>query len=154
MLYAKKRNGIRFAIYPSISINSHGEAIMDSDAFLDQEYENLNNAILQAIVASKEVQSILTRFKKLDHTDSKVILNLFLSIDELYQIIKEKSSDPSSYKLEPNSEKSYKQEDTLSSEEISIIDGNTLTYNEVLFEKFYQGKFDENSWMKKARVRF
>ena len=39
---------------------------MDSEAFLDQEYENLNDAILQAIVASTEVQDILARFKKLN----------------------------------------------------------------------------------------
>ena len=40
------------------------------------------------------------------------------------------------------------------SKEASIIDGATLTNNEVLFEKFFQGNFDENNWMKKARVRF
>ena len=35
---------------------------MDSDAHLDQEYENLNDAILRAILVSKEVQDILIRF--------------------------------------------------------------------------------------------
>ncbi len=129
---------------------------MDSDAFLDQEYENLNDAILQAIVASTEVQNILARFKKLNQMDDKAVLNLFLSLDELYQMINEKSSDPATYKLEPNttSEQPIKQEKKSSPEETSIIDGETLTNNEVLFEKFYQDKFDENSWMEKARVRF
>ena len=64
---------------------------MDSDAFLDQEYENLNDAILQAIVASTEVKDILARFKKINQMDDKAVLNLFLSLDELYQIIHEES---------------------------------------------------------------
>ena len=129
---------------------------MDSDAFLDQEYENLNDAILQAIVASSEVQDILARFKELNQMDDKAVLNLFLSLDELYQMIHEKPTDPATYKLEPSSasEKPIKQEEKSSPKETSIIDGETLTNNEVLFEKFFQGKFDEDSWMKKARVCF
>jgi len=129
---------------------------MDSDAFLDQEYENLNDAILQAIVASTKVQDILARFKKLDQMDDKAVLNLFLSLDELYQKIHEESSDPATYKLEPREalEKPIKQEESSSKKETSLIDGEKLTNNEVLFEKFFQGNFNENSWMKKARVRF
>ena len=129
---------------------------MDSDAFLDQEYENLNDAILQAIVASTEVQDILARFKKLNQMDDKAVLNLFLSLDELYKIIQEESSDPATYKLEPKaaSEKPIKQEESSSKKETSLVDGEALTNNEVLFEKFFQRNFNENSWMKKARVRF
>ena len=141
---------------PSIPINSHGEVDMDSDAFLDQEYENLNDAILKAIVASTEVQDILARFKKLNQMDDKAVLNLFLSLDELHQMINEKSSDPATYKQEPSAalEKPIKQEEKSPQKETSLIDGETLTNNEVLFEKFFQGKFDENSWMKKALVCF
>lgn len=129
---------------------------MDSDAFLDQEYENLNDAILQAIVKSKDVQDILTRFKKLNQMDDKAVLNLFLSLDELYQMINEKSSDSANYKLEPrtSSEEPINKEENPSQKEASFIDGQTLTKNEILFEKYFQGKFDENNWMKKARVRF
>ena len=144
-------------LYPhQYLFNKNGEADMDSDAFLDQEYENLNDAILQAIVASTEVQDILARFKKLNQIDDKAVLNLFLSLDELYQIINEESSDPATYKLEPRaaSEKHIKQEESSSQKEISHIDGETLTNNEVLFEKFFQSNFNENSWMKKARIRF
>ena len=129
---------------------------MDSDAFLDQEYENVNDAILQAIVASTEVKDILARFKKINQMDDKAVLNLFLSLDELYQIIHEESSEPATYKLEPRaaSEKPVKQEESFSKKETSLVDGKALTKNEVLFEKFFQGNFNENSWMKKARVRF
>ena len=134
-----------------------GETDMDSDAHLDQEYENLNDAILRAILLSKEVQDILIRFKKQGQMNDKAVLNLFLSLDELYQMIDEKPTNPNTYKLEPGTstasserekeEKSYPKEET-------VIDGKLLTCNEALFEKFYQGKFDQADWMRKARIRF
>lgn len=152
----KVRNGIRLAFINIITFNSYGDVDMDSDAFLDQEYENLNDAILQAIVASKEVQKILARFKKLNQMNDKAVLNLFLSLDELYQMINDKHSESASYKLEPStaSEEPAEQEEKSSLKETNFIDGQSLTKNEVLFEKYFQGKFDENCWMKKARVRF
>ena len=78
---------------------------MDSDDILDQEYENLNNAILQAIVGSEDVQDVLARFKSQHHMDDKAVLNLFLSLEELYQMINEKSLGSDSYKLEPSTHK-------------------------------------------------
>ena len=130
--------------------------IMDSDAFLDQEYENLNDAILQAIVESKAVQDILARFKKLSQMDDKAVLNLFLSLDELHQMIKDKSSNSANYKLEPSEtqQETIEQENKATLKDTNLIDGQVLTINEVLFEKYFQRKFDENSWMKKARIRF
>ena len=35
----------------------------------------------------------------------------------------------------------------------NFIDGKALTLNETLFENFYQGKFNEEAWAKKARIR-
>ena len=70
---------------------------MDSDDTLDKEYENLNNAILQAIVGSEDVQDVLSRFKNQHQMDDKAVLNLFLSLEELYQMINEKSSGPAEY---------------------------------------------------------
>ena len=130
---------------------------MDSDGHLDQEYENLNDAILRAILSSMEVQDILMRFKKQGQMNDKAVLNLFLSLDELYQMIDEKPTNPDTYKLEPggsttSSEKEKEEKPSL--KEGTVIDGRLLTLNEVLFEKFYQGKFNETDWMKKARVRF
>ena len=74
---------------------------MDSDAHLDQEYENLNDAILRAILLSQEVRDILVQFKKMGQMNDKAVLNLFLSLDELYQMIDENSTNPDTYKLEP-----------------------------------------------------
>lgn len=128
---------------------------MDSDDTLDKEYENLNNAILQAIVASEDVQSVLARFKDQHQMDDKTVLNLFLSLEELHQMINEKSSGLAGYKLEPSthSQATNKTEKPALGEE-SIIDGEILTLNEVLFEKFFQETFDESKWMKKARIHF
>ena len=128
---------------------------MDSDDILDQEYENLNNAILQAIVASQDVQDVLARFKSQHHMDDKAVLNLFLSLEELYQMINKKSLGSDSYKLEPSTPKNStnKREKPSLGEDITI-DGAILTRNEILFENFYQGTFNEFRWMKKARVRF
>ena len=128
---------------------------MDSDDTLDKEYENLNNAILQAIVGSEDVQDVLSRFKNQHQMDDKAVLNLFLSLEELYQMINEKSSGPAEYKLEPSShtKPTNKIEKPVLGEE-SIIDGEILTFNETLFEKFFQGTFNESKWMKKARIRF
>ena len=128
---------------------------MDSDDTLDNEYENLNNAILEAIVASEDVQNILERFKNQHQMDDKAVLNLFLSLEELYQMINEKSSGPAEYKLEPSShtKPTNKIEKPALGEE-SIIDGEILTFNEVLFEKFFQETFNESKWMKKARINF
>ena len=132
---------------------------MDSDAHLDHEYENLNDAILRAILLSKEVQNILVRFKKQGQMNDKAVLNLFLSLDELYQMIDENPKNPGTYKLEPKIstpalESSAQKEEKSSLKEATVIDGKLLTFNEVLFEKYYQGKFDQAVWMKKARIRF
>ena len=129
----------------------------DSDEFLDHEYEKLNDAILESIVASKDVRDILARFKEQNQMNEKAVLNLFLSLDELYQMISEKYSNSSNYKLEPkqsSSEKIRKKENKPPLVKGSVIDGKALTLNEILFEKYFQGTFDEADWMKKARVRF
>ena len=125
---------------------------MDSDAYLDQEYEKLNDAILQAIVRSKEVQDILEQFKSRGQMNDKSVLNLFLSLDELYQMINE-DSPPSNqnYKLEPGKQA---KEDKTVPRDLNIVDGKSLTSNEVLFEEHYQGNFSETDWMKKVGVRF
>jgi len=128
---------------------------MDSDDSLDKEYENLNNAILQAIIASDDVQNVLARFKNQHQMDDKAVLNLFLSLEELHQMINEKSSGLAGYKLEPSTNsqaKNITEKPALGEE--SIIDGEILTFNEVLFEKFFQETFNESKWMKKARIHF
>ena len=34
------------------------------------------------------------------------------------------------------------------------VDGRNLTPNEILFERFFQGKFDADEWLKKVGIKF
>ena len=132
---------------------------MDADRFFEKEYENLNDAILQAIARSKEVQSILARLREEENLDHMAVLNLFLSLDELFEMISDKGNSSVAYKLEPielqRSQKEEKITDRPSSSEHwkNKIDGKLLTSNETLFENYYQEKFNEKAWLKKARIR-
>ena len=133
---------------------------MGSDELFEKEYENLNDAILQAIVSSTEVQEILIKLKKQKETNDIAVLNLFLSLDELHEMISEKNNNDSSfYKLEPAELYTTKHEEDATKQVCSngknenFIDGKPLTINEILFENFCQGKFNEETWKKKARIR-
>ena len=130
------------------------------DSFFEKEYENLNDAILKAIVSSKEIQKILVKLKEQEEIDNMAVLNLFLSLDELYEMISEKDNNSISYKLEPVESKQSADKDKETKKKTpspiksgNIIDGKLLTVNETLFENFYQGRFNEETWVKKARIR-
>ena len=130
------------------------------DSFFEKEYENLNDAILKAIISSKEIQKILLKLKDKEELDNMAVLNLFLSLDELCEMISEKNNNSISYKLEPLESKQSVDKNTETEEKksspvknVNFIDGKALTLNETLFENFYQGKFNEEAWAKKARIR-
>ena len=132
---------------------------MDSESFFEKEYENLNDAILQAIAGSKEVQNILTRLREKENLDHMAVLNLFLSLDELFEMISDKRNSSVAYKLEPGEPQQSQEEEKAIDRPFSSehwknkIDGKLLTLNETLFENYCQGKFNENAWLKKARIR-
>ena len=155
-------NGTYFAYFKINNINrqrNRGHPNMDSDRFFEKEYENLNNAILEAITGSKEVQNILARLREEENLDHMAVLNLFLSLDELFEMISDKRNNSVVYKLEPMEPKQSKEKektiDRPSSSERwkNKIDGKLLTQNETLFENYCQGKFNEKAWLKKARIR-
>jgi len=133
---------------------------MGSDELFEKEYENLNDAILQAIVSSTEVQEILIKFQQQKETNDMAVLNLFFSLDELHEMISEKNNkDSCVYKSEPAELNTLKHEEDVKKKVYSrgknesFIDGKPLTLNEMLFENFCQGKFNEETWKKKARIR-
>ena len=132
---------------------------MDSDRFFEKEYESLNDAILQAITGSKEVQNILARLKEEENLDHMAVLNLFLSLDELFEMISEKRNSSVTYKLEPVESQQPQEEEkaiersSSSKSRANKIDGKLLTLNETLFQNYCQGKFNEEAWLKKARIR-
>ena len=133
---------------------------MGSDELFEQEYENLNDAILKAIVSSVEIQEILIKLKEQEEINDTAVLNLFLSLDELYEMILEKNNKRSCvYKSEPEQSPKlkYGEDKEKYTEPLSkngnFIDGRPLSLNEVLFENFCQAKFNEEIWKKKARIR-
>jgi len=132
---------------------------MGSDELFEKEYENLNDAILKAIVSSKDVQKILITLKEREEINDTAVLNLFLSLDELYEMISEKHNKNScAYKSEPTESNTLNHKEDVSKKVDSpdnnenFIDGKSLTLNEILFENFCQGKFNEEIWKKKARI--
>tara|TARA_B100000686_G_scaffold78628_1_gene84667 strand:- start:193 stop:594 length:402 start_codon:yes stop_codon:yes gene_type:complete len=132
---------------------------MDSDRFFEKEYENLNDAILQAITGSKEVKNILARLKEEENLDNIAVLNLFLSLDELFEMMSDKRNSSVAYKLEPvEPQQTHEEEKTIDRKPSSKrwknkIDGKLLTLNETLFENYCQEKFNDKAWLKKARIR-
>ena len=124
----------------------------------DKDYEQLNDAILKAILSSGEVKNILVDFKKKDLINNMAVLNLILSLEELSELIFSKSTAGSIYKMEPleNNFKTTNQceMDAPHIEEKFVIDGKGLSDNEILFEEFCQRQFDERGWLKKTKIKF
>ena len=54
------------------------------DAFQDKEFDQLNEAILKAIVSSQDVEKVLQDFKSKDLINEMAVVNLILSLEELF----------------------------------------------------------------------
>lgn len=124
------------------------------DSHLDKAYEKLNKAIMNAIVSSEDVRTVLADFKEKDMINNLSVLNLILSLEELSDLV---FTDDDSSSFEPQSEE-FAPKATEKPAEIKTpnpfkVDGRNLTPNEILFERFFQGKFDADKWLKKARIK-
>lgn len=123
------------------------------DSSLDKEYESLNEAIMKALVTSKDVKRVLEDFKSKELINNLSVLNLVLSLEELSQLV---FSDDHDFDIDeaaaerPASAEKAKKEGSPSP---YVIDGKRLSKNEILFQKYCQGLFDEHEWIKKARVK-
>ncbi|QPJ65566.1 MAG: hypothetical protein G3M78_09240 [Candidatus Nitrohelix vancouverensis] len=126
-----------------------------SESNEDREYELLNEAILKAIVSSKDVRCVLEEFKSKKLIHSTAVLNLILSLEELSELIF-KPETRGAYKLEPTqpSKQSSKPAKGKASTDKYNVDGRSLTPNEILFEAFCQESFDVKQWLKKNRINF
>ena len=123
-----------------------------SDSSLDKEYEKLNEAIMKAIITSDEIKGLLQEYQSKDMIQHMAVLNLVLSLEELSEVI---LNNCETYDLECVDEKETSQVTQSKSTETGkkyFVDGKNLTQNEILFERFCQGKFDENAWLKKIKV--
>jgi len=124
------------------------------DSHLDKAYEQLNEAIMKAIVSSKDVKTVLNGFKDKDMINNLAVLNLILSLEELSDLVFSKDG---SCKFEKTDTAPATESQETPAEQPSqspyLIDGKSLTPNEVLFERFFQGKFDEADWLRKFKIR-
>lgn len=128
---------------------------MDSfDSHLDEAYEHLNKAIMKAIVSSDDVKKVLSGFKEKDMINHLSVLNLILSLEELSDMVfsDESSDDYELVKEDFPTEKTESSSETESDNPFKV-DGKNLTPNEILFEKFFQKKFDSEGWLKKAKLK-
>ena len=79
---------------------------MDSfDSFQDKEFDQLNEAILKAIISSKDVDKVLQDFKAKDLINEMAVVNLILSLEELSGLMFSDSQDEKTFSLEPSKEK-------------------------------------------------
>jgi len=82
------------------------------------------------------------------------VLNLILSLEELSDMVfaDEDSSDYESVIEDFRTEKPGISPEMEATNPFKI-DGQNLTPNEILFEKFFQKKFNAQEWLKKAKIK-
>ena len=124
------------------------------DSHLDKAYEKLNKAIMNAIVSSEDVRTVLADFKEKDMINNLSVLNLILSLEELSDLV---FTDDASSSFEPQSAefapKAAEKPAEIKAPNPFKVDGRNLTPNEILFERFFQGKFDADKWLKKVGIK-
>ena len=137
------------------------------EAFEDKEFDLLNEAILKAIVSSPDVENVLQHFKSKDLINEMAVVNLILSLEELSRLMFPKTSTMSTQDIEFPKEKESSNKQEIENQIVDktqkitkskankhyLVDGNLLSRNEILFEKYYQGRFDEKQWLKKAKIK-
>ena len=134
------------------------------DGFEDKEFDLLNEAILKAIVSSSDVERVLQHFKSKDLINEMAVVNLIVSLEELFGLMLSEAKNQSIQALDcPSENRIQETKNPLGGNtpnEISskpntndLVDGKTLKRNEILFEKYFQGRFNEKQWLKRAKIQ-
>ena len=134
------------------------------EGFQDKEFDLLNEAILKAIVSSPDVENVLQYFKSKDLINEMAVVNLILSLEELSGLIFPEGKDKSTQAIDSPSENRFQKiKNPLvgnTQKEIPrkpnnhyLVDGKLLNRNEILFEKHFQGRFNEKQWLKRAKIK-
>ena len=134
------------------------------DGFEDKEFDLLNEAILKAIVSSSDVERVLQHFKSKDLINEMAVVNLIVSLEELFGLMLSEVKNQSTQALDSPSENRIQeiknQRGGNTPKEISskpntndLVDGKTLKRNEILFEKYFQGRFNEKQWLKRSKIQ-
>ncbi len=123
---------------------------METGDPMEEHYSQLTEAIMKAISNSPEIPELLTTLKEQGLITRESYFNFILSVDELSTLLDIPSGSDSPYKLEPSSEIREKEKRV----EVESGEIPELSENEVRFEEFYQKMFNEQEWLKKARLKF
>jgi hypothetical protein len=134
------------------------------DGFEDKEFDLLNEAILKAIVSSSDVERVLQHFKSKDLINEMAVVNLIVSLEELFGLMLSEVKNQSTQALDSPSENRIQEiknqlggntPKEISSKPITnnLVDGKTLKRNEILFEKYFQGRFNEKQWLKRSKIQ-
>ena len=92
------------------------------------------------------------------------VVNLILSLEELSGLMFPEPTDKPTQPIDSQSENRSNKEENQpvgnTQKEISrkpnnhyLVDGKLLNCNEILFEKHFQGKFNEQEWLKRAKIK-
>ena len=134
------------------------------DGFEDKEFDLLNEAILKAIVSSSDVERVLQHFKSKDLINEMAVVNLIVSLEELFGLMLSETKNQSTQALDSPSENRIQEiknqlggntpKETSSKPNTNdLVDGKTLKRNEILFEKYFQGRFNEKQWLKRSKIQ-
>ena len=134
------------------------------EGFQDKEFDLLNEEILKAIVSSPDVENVLQYFKSKDLINEMAVVNLILSLKELSGLMFPEGTDKSTQAIDsPSENRLQKIKNPLvgnTQKEIPrkpnnhyLVDGKLLNRNEILFEKHFQGRFNEKQWLKRAKIK-
>ena len=148
--------------YALIPKENHGMEAFEG--FQDKEFDLLNEAILKAIVSSPDVENVLQYFKSKDLINEMAVVNLILSLEELSGLMFPEGTDKSTQAIDsPSENRLQKIKNPIvgnTQKEIPrkpnnhyLVDGKLLNRNEILFEKHFQGRFNEKQWLKRAKIK-
>ena len=148
--------------YALIPKENHGMEAFEG--FQDKEFDLLNEAILKAIVSSPDVENVLQYFKSKDLINEMAVVNLILSLEELSGLMFPEGTDKSTQAIDSPSENRLQKIKNplvgntqkgipLKPNNHYLVDGKLLNRNEILFEKHFQGRFNEKQWLKRAKIK-
>ena len=137
------------------------------DGFEDKEFDQLNEAVLKAILSSKDVENVLRDFKSKNLINEMAVVNLVLSLEDLSSLIFSESAEKSNHaldalnhkqslindKIENKTSDSKKNQVSCSLNSYDLVDGKNLSRNEILFEKYYQERFNEKQWLQQSKIK-
>ena len=135
--------------------------------FEDKEFDQLNEAVLKAILSSKDVEKVLQDFKSKNLINEMAVVNLILSLEDLSSLIFSESAEKPNHNLDTLNKKkalrNYKTENepidssknqvSCSLDNYYLVDGKNLSRNEILFEQYYQKNFNEKQWLQQSKIK-